>query len=81
MSVGRFFVWNAIGAALWTASFGLAGYLGGHAVSILLEDARRHEWTLAALGAFATAGLILWRTHGRELTDIWYLRRALARSR
>lgn len=79
MGVVRFFFWNVVGAALWAAVFGAAGYLGGHLMSVLFDDVRRHEWLVAAILEMATAGYVLWRTHGRDVFDIWLLGRAFSR--
>ena len=38
---------NAIGAALWTLVYFLAGYFFGHAFELLIEDIKRHEKTIA----------------------------------
>jgi membrane protein DedA with SNARE-associated domain len=54
----RFLVLNALGAALWAVSFGIAGYLFGRAFATAFEEARRYEvWALAAIAA---AGLAVW---------------------
>ncbi len=76
MSPSKFLIWNSIGAALWAVVFGAAGYLGGHALTIVLGDIRRHEKTIAVAMAVLVSGAILWRTHGRELLDAWSLRRS-----
>jgi membrane protein DedA with SNARE-associated domain len=39
----RFFVLNAIGAALWAVVVALGGYVFGHGIEIALENARRAE--------------------------------------
>jgi membrane protein DedA with SNARE-associated domain len=58
----RFLVLNALGAALWAVSFGLAGYLFGSGMEALLRDARRFEILgLAVLGAAGIAAWILRR--------------------
>ena len=62
-----FFVTNLAGAILWSLLFGLAGYLGGHALALLLDDIRRHEWFVALLLLSGGLGLILWKTHGSDL--------------
>lgn len=54
----RFLVLNALGAALWAASFGAAGYCAGEALSVLVRDAWKYE--LTALGAMAAAGCAVW---------------------
>lgn len=74
---GRFALWNAAGAALWTITFGLAGYLGGHALAILMEDIRRHEKVLAALVALTTASIILLKSRGTDVRDLGLVRAAL----
>ncbi len=79
MSAGRFFVWNVTGSILWAAVFGSIGFLGGHFLSAAFGDIRRHERALAVILAAACAGFILWRTHGRELLDVWLLGRAATR--
>lgn len=47
MSPLRFFVCDVIGAVCWAVVVGLAGYAIGHALTIALDDIRRHEWWLA----------------------------------
>jgi membrane protein DedA with SNARE-associated domain len=76
MSPRRFLLWNAVGAAIWAAAFGYMGCLGGHVLSLLLDDLRRHEFAIAIGVATLVGGLVLWRTHGRELFDAWSLRRS-----
>lgn len=71
----RFAFWNAIGVIVWTAVFGFTGYLGGHAFTLLLDDIRLHEKTIAACLAVLVAGAIIWRTQNRELSDTWTLLR------
>jgi len=79
MEAPRFLVWNAVGAFCWTMTVGFAGYLGGHAFTIILHDIGGHEKIVAAALAIGSAGLILWKTRGRDLLDLWSLRRAIAR--
>ena len=45
-----------------------------------LDDIRRHERVVAAVLALGSAGFILWKTHGRDLLDLWSLRKAFAKS-
>ncbi|MEZ5352495.1 MAG: DedA family protein [Bryobacteraceae bacterium] len=80
MPPGRFFAWNLGGAAIWSLAFGYAGYAGGHVLTLLVDDARRHEWFVAMLLGAGVTLAILWRTHGRDLADIWRLRRAIHRN-
>lgn len=70
----RFTLWNSVGAVIWAGAFGSAGYLGGHALSLMISHIRRHEITIATFIAVGVGGFILWRTHGRELYDAWSLR-------
>lgn len=65
-----FFIANLAGAIIWSALLGFAGYLGGHALSLLLGDIRRHELLVALLLLFGGLGVILWRTHGRDLRGV-----------
>ncbi|MEZ5399068.1 MAG: DedA family protein [Bryobacteraceae bacterium] len=76
MPAARFAAWNLAGAVIWTVLFGSIGYAGGHVAGRLLHDLQRHEKLFAVLVAVAVAGAVLWRTHGRELADLWTLRRA-----
>ena len=54
----RFAILNLIGALLWSSVVAGAGYLFGHAVTMVMHDARRYE--LALLAVIAAAGLFLW---------------------
>src|SRR5207244_2247731 len=48
----RFFIFNAIGAALWSTVVGVAGYLFGDAMKLILHDIRHYEiWLLLLLAA------------------------------
>ena len=65
VSVVRFVVLNALGAASWAVAFTTAGYFFGRAMEIMLGDLRRHEaWLLAAL---ALAGIAVWWFHPRRV--------------
>ena len=77
MNPARFLVWNVAGAIVWVASFGAAGYFGGHALGPLFNDLRQHTKIVAALLALAAAVLVLWRLHGADLMLVWSLRRVL----
>lgn len=59
-SVGalRFAALNLIGAVLWAAVIGAAGYLFGQALEMVLGDVKRYE--LLALGVLAAAGIVVW---------------------
>src|SRR5258708_27915086 len=76
MDAVRFLAWNAVGAFCWAITFGLAGYLGGQLFAILLRDIHRYEKTVATVLALGSAGLILWKTRGRDLRDVRLLRKA-----
>ena len=78
MAPWRFLVWNLAGAILWVAVFGSAGYAGGHLLTILLDDLRQHEKAVAVLLGTGSAAIILWKTHGRDLRDLWSLRKAIS---
>ena len=54
----RFIALNAAGALLWAVSIGLAGYLFGQALELVLADIRRYE--LAAALVIIGAGAALW---------------------
>lgn len=43
----RFALFDLIGAFVWSLTFGLAGQLIGHVMSLLLEDVREHELKIA----------------------------------
>ena len=58
MKTPRFVALNAIGAALWAATFGTAGYLFGNAMETFLKDVRHFE--LHALVVILVLGLIPW---------------------
>ncbi len=54
----RFFVLNVAGAALWSAVVATLGYLLGHTIEVLLEDARKYEQLV--IGALLAVGGSLW---------------------
>jgi membrane protein DedA with SNARE-associated domain len=54
----RFVPLNILGAAIWSVTIGLTGYLAGSAISLFLEDIHAHEGVIAAL--LALAGLLVW---------------------
>ena len=58
MKTPRFVILNAIGAALWSVTFGAAGYWFGNALEAIMKDVRRYE--LAALLVILVLGLIPW---------------------
>ncbi len=54
----RFAAFNLIGAILWAALIGGAGYLFGQAVELVLGNIRRYEGL--ALAAVAAVGILFW---------------------
>ena len=57
----RFLVLNMIGAAIWSVVIGVAGYLFGQAVEVLLGNLGQYE--LALFVAVAVAGGLVWLYH------------------
>jgi membrane protein DedA with SNARE-associated domain len=67
IKTGRFVVFNAIGAALWSVVVAGGGYLFGHALELVLNDIKRYEVSIM-IGA-AAIGLGIWllqRYRGRK---------------
>ncbi len=58
---GRFVVFNAIGAALWSVAVAGGGYLFGRAVELLLNDIKHYE--IIVIGGMAAIGIGLWLFH------------------
>ncbi len=58
---GRFVVFNAIGAAIWSVVVAGGGYLFGHALELILNDIKRYEQ--AIMIGVAVLGLGLWLFH------------------
>lgn len=55
---GRFALLNFIGAFLWAAMFGLAGYLFGHLMELVLRDVSRYEhWVILFI---LIPGVLIW---------------------
>lgn len=54
----RFAALNVAGALLWAACIGIAGYLLGHVLELVLEEVKRYE--LWVLGGIAVAGAAAW---------------------
>lgn len=66
----RFAAFNLIGAILWAALIGGAGYLFGQAVEMMLGNVRRYEEL--ALAAVAAIGILFWlyqRTKAKRKTE------------
>lgn len=62
ISAKKFFVLNAIGAAIWAVAFGCIGYLFGNLLENVLESvlAEVHNIELIILGVVALIMLCLW---------------------
>jgi membrane protein DedA with SNARE-associated domain len=58
VSHGRFAVFNALGALLWAALIGGAGYAFGEAFQMVLADAKRYE--ALVLGVILLTGIGIW---------------------
>lgn len=57
----RFLIGNISGALAWAIVFGAAGYAGGHILTILLTDVRKHEILIAAAIAISTLAFVFLR--------------------
>ena len=53
----KFFLLNALGASVWAAAVGTAGYLLGHTVGLLLAKAHKYELYGAFVIAFIAAAV------------------------
>ncbi|MFZ5427179.1 MAG: DedA family protein [Thermodesulfobacteriota bacterium] len=60
----KFFVLNAIGAAVWAVSFGFAGYFFGTVVASVLKDI--HHIEMIILIAAVVVGCIVWYVRRRK---------------
>ncbi|MBI4774430.1 MAG: DedA family protein [Deltaproteobacteria bacterium] len=56
-----FVLLNAIGASMWAIAVGVAGYLFGDALELLLGDVRHYE--VRVFGAIAALGAVIWAVH------------------
>lgn len=65
----RFAFFNTLGAALWSLVVGVAGYVFGHALELLIDDVKRYErWALLIIVLIGIA-LWLWRTFSKRPTS------------
>ena len=67
MGASPIFSGDAMGAVLWS-----------HLLSAVVDDIRQKR-VLAAMLAIDGTGFVLWKIHGRDLRDIWFLGTAFAR--
>ena len=58
---GRFVVFNAIGAAIWSVVVAGGGYLFGHALELVLSNIKHYEQVIMI--GMAILGLGLWLFH------------------
>jgi membrane protein DedA with SNARE-associated domain len=58
---GRFVVFNAIGAVIWSVVVAGGGYLFGHALELVLNDIKKYE--ISIMIAAVAAGIGIWLIH------------------
>jgi len=61
ITMTRFFVLNAIGAALWSLVFALGGYFFGYALQGFVRNIRKYE--IHAIVIVSVIGIGLWAIH------------------
>lgn len=61
IKTGRFVVFNAIGAAIWSVAVAGGGYLFGRAIELLLNDIKHYE--IAIISGMSAIGAGLWLFH------------------
>ena len=61
IKAGRFFVFNAIGAVLWSVAVSAGGFLFGRALEGILKDIRRYQIEIILF--VIAAGSLLWGIH------------------
>ncbi len=61
IKTGRFVVFNAIGAAIWSVAVAGGGYLFGRALELILNDIKRYE--VAIMAGAASIGIVIWLFH------------------
>jgi membrane protein DedA with SNARE-associated domain len=61
IKTGRFVVFNAMGAAIWSVVVAGGGYLFGHALELVLNDIKRYEVAIMAGGS--AMGIGIWLLH------------------
>ncbi|MFA6472149.1 MAG: DedA family protein [Candidatus Latescibacterota bacterium] len=60
-SPNRFVTLNVIGAIAWAVTYGVAGYLFGHFLGMVLADLKKYEWWMIL--AIVLVGSCLWLVH------------------
>jgi len=61
MPFKQFFFWNALGGITWGVTFGLVGYIGGHAAAHVLAEAGLIGAILFVVALISGYGYIRWR--------------------
>ena len=61
IKTGRFVVFNAIGAVIWSVVVAGGGYLFGHALELVLNDIKKYEISIMIVAA--AAGIGIWLLH------------------
>ena len=61
IKTGRFVVFNAIGAVIWSVVVSGGGYLFGHALELVLNDIKQYEISIMIVAA--AAGIGIWLLH------------------
>jgi len=61
IKTGRFVVFNAIGAVIWSVVVAGGGYLFGHALELVLNDIKKYE--ISIMIAAVAAGIGIWLIH------------------
>lgn len=58
----RYTVLNVAGAAVWATAIGIAGYLVGHTLELVLDEVKRYElWIAAAIAGIAAIAWLVRR--------------------
>lgn len=61
ITISRFVLLNAAGAAIWSVTVSAGGYLFGYALERFIKDLKRYE--LHAIVTVAFFGVVLWVIH------------------
>jgi len=63
----RFFIFNLISAIVWATSFGIAGYLFGHAMELIIADVKKYEIIIIGCITVIAVFIVLFKTIRRRL--------------